>query len=50
MSILGSVNTEFKKGTLRSEDGNGGKMLLKKWIRFLSIFITIIPIHILCQM
>ena len=37
-------------GTLRSNDAMVTRMLLKKWICFLSVFIAIIPTHLLCQM
>ena len=37
-------------GTLRSNDATAMRTLLKKWICVLSVFIAIIPTHLLCQM
>ena len=37
-------------GTLRSNDGTATRTSLKKWICVLSVFIAIIPTHLLCQL
>ena len=37
-------------GTLRSDDATAAKTSLQKWICVLSVFIAIIPTHLLCQM
>ena len=37
-------------GTLRSNDATAMRTSLKKWIYVLSVFIAIIPTHLLCQM
>ena len=37
-------------GTLRSKDATATRTSLKKWICVLSVFITIISTHLLCQM
>ena len=37
-------------GTLRSSDATATRTSLKKWICVLSVFIAIIPTHLLCQM
>ena len=37
-------------GTLRSNDATATRTSLKKWICVLSVFIAIIPTHLLCQM
>ena len=36
-------------GTLRSNDATATRTSLKKWICVLSVFIAIIPTHLLCQ-
>ena len=40
----------FLIGTLRSNDATAMRTSLKKWICVLSVFIEIIPTHLLCQM
>ena len=37
-------------GTLRSNDATSTRTSLKKWIYVLSVYIAIIPTHLLCQM
>ena len=40
----------MKLGTLRSNDATATRTTIKKWICVLSVFIAIIPTHLLCQM
>ena len=44
------IPVRTKLETLRSNDATSTRTSFKKWICFLSVFIAIIPTHLLCQM
>ena len=47
--LLSPLRTLRPIGTLRSNDATATKTSPKKWICVLSVFIAIIPAHLLCQ-
>ena len=49
MSLIGLLQHPTL-GTLRSNDATATRTSLKKWICVISVFIAIIPTHLLCQL
>ena len=49
-ACFSKVPVTFRSGTLRSNDATATRTSLKKWICVLSVFIAIIPTHLLGQL
>ena len=50
LDVYSCVIFAYIIGTLRSNDATATRTSLKRWICVISVFIAIIPIHLLCQL